>query len=237
MSNYKIIITHPGSISDFSITEENVDVLHFPMLKINFLDNLNYINIKSYDYIIFSSKYSIEAFMRNNKINVRNISALCTGHKVKEKLLNLGFNVAFCSSKSYKKNFINEILKTEIIDGKNILYLSGNLSDNMLQKSLEEICFLTQCEVYKTVLNKEYSSQINYYLTKAKTICVFTSPSAFDAFVDLYDVSNTKIAAIGKTTSNYIMKKNHQVDIISKEQTYSSLSLEINKFLIEQTIN
>jgi uroporphyrinogen-III synthase len=53
---------------------------------------------------------------------------------------------------------------------------------------------------------------------------VFTSPSGFESFKNLYDPTNIKLISIGNSTSSYIKKCGFLPIITSKMQSYEGIS-------------
>ena len=232
---FKIILTHPGDISDFSSISNVHDVFHFPTIKIK-RNVIEISDIDSYDFLLFSSKYGATIFTQLKAINFSNINALCVGYKAKDILMNNGVNISFCSN-SYKENIIKDIKLLKLIRGKKILYLTGNLSDSSIEESLQNTCEIKRLDIYETLEITNKYDQFEDLLVSNKCVVVFTSPSAFKYFYKKYTTKNIIIATIGKTTSSYIKKLNFNVDIISSKTSYDSLSNDINNYLEKQNIN
>ena len=64
-------------------------------------------------------------------------------------------------------------------------------------------------------------------LNNRNTITIFTSPSSFQAFNNLYNSEKTILVSIGKTTSKSIESLGFLPKIISDEQTYFGVSKAI----------
>ena len=232
---FKIILTHPGDISDFSSISNVHEIFHFPTIKIK-RNVIEISDIDSYDFLLFSSKYGATIFTQLKAINFSNINALCVGYKAKDILMNNGVNISFCSN-SYKENIIKDIKLLKLISGKKILYLTGNLSDSSIEESLQNICEIKRLDIYETLEITNKYDQFEDLLVSNKCVVVFTSPSAFKYFYKKYTTENIIIATIGKTTSSYIKKLNFNVDIISSKTSYDSLSNDINNYLEKQNIS
>tara|TARA_B100000900_G_scaffold139902_1_gene118581 strand:- start:31111 stop:31863 length:753 start_codon:yes stop_codon:yes gene_type:complete len=233
-NKFKIILTHPGDISDFSSISNDLEVFHFPTIKIKSHVN-EMLNIDHYDFLLFSSKYAASVFLQSKGVNFSNINALCVGVKAKDILKKNGVNISFYSN-SYKEKFIEEIKSFKLINGKKTLYISGNLSDSSIEESLQTICEINRLDIYETLEIYNKYNQFEDLLVSNKCIVVFTSPSAFKYFYKKYKTENIIIATIGKTTSNYIKKLNFKVDITSSKQSYDSLSNEINNYVKKQNL-
>ena len=72
-------------------------------------------------------------------------------------------------------------------------------------------------------MNKNLESLLN----KEETYTVFTSPSGFLSFANLYDVNKTSIISIGETTSSYIIEKGYSPLFTSKMQSFEGISESI----------
>ena len=234
-NKFKIILTHPGDISDFSSISNDYEVFHFPTIKIKRHVN-EMINFDYYDFLLFSSKYGASVFLQSKDVDFSKTNALCVGIKVKDILMNNGVNIAYCSN-SYKEEFIKEIKSNKLINGKKILYIAGNLSDSSIEESLQKICEINRLDIYETLEICNKYDQFEDLLVSNKCVVVFTSPSAFKYFYKKYTTENIIIATIGKTTSKYIEKLNFKVDITSSKQSYDLLSNEINNYLEKQNLN
>ncbi len=84
------------------------------------------------------------------------------------------------------------------------MLVQGNLAKNNLFENLKMICYLTKFVPYKTETIKQLNKNLEILLNKEKTYTVFTSPSGFLSFENLYDVNKTSIISIGETTSSFI---------------------------------
>ena len=82
-------------------------------------------------------------------------------------------------------------------------------------------------KIIKDYFNKSlFDWKVNLIDTK-NSLSVFTSPSAFHAFSDLYEADKTTLVSIGTTTSDYMNSKGFISEIISDEQTYDGVSKAI----------
>ena len=64
---------------------------------------------------------------------------------------------------------------------------------------------------------------------------IFTSPSCFDAFNNLYETRKTKLISIGKTTTSYIESKGFETTTTARMQTYEGISQAIIDFFKKNT--
>jgi len=228
-----IILTHFGSISDFSVLNKKTNIYHFPMLNIE-SNKLNPIILSDYEYFIFTSKNGVDSFVKLHKNSFKAIKTICFGKKLYEKMKYLGFNISYYCENPYKQNLVEELISSNIIKNKKVIYITGNLSDNFIEMKLKNHCHISRKNIYTTTAVKTKNNDLEKILNKKKNcILIFTSPSAFDSFIKKYQIRNQKIGVIGKTTKKHINNKNYNVDFIPKSPSYNDLCEEINKYINE----
>ena len=187
-----------------------------------------------YEYFIFTSKNSIDSFMNSFNHNFKSLKTICLGKKIHEKMKKIGFNISYFCKIPYKQNLIDELIKSNLIKNKRVIYLAGNLSDNLIEKKLKNHCHIFRKNIYKTTHVSKIDNNLKDILKENNNcILVFTSPSAFDSFINKYQIKNQKIGVIGKTTMQHINNNNYNVDFISKNPSYHDLCLEINQYANE----
>ena len=111
-----------------------------------------------------------------------------------------------------------------MVNGKKVLLVLGNLADNTIEEGLKSICEVNRLDIYTTSLITSKKEVITNLIDTKNSLSVFTSPSAFHAFSDLYEADKTTLVSIGTTTSDYINSKGFISEIISDEQTYEGIS-------------
>jgi len=225
-----IILTHSGSISDFSMINEKFNVYHFPMIEIEPID-LKKMKLKDYDYFIFTSKNGVDSFISSFEKKYKTIKAICAGKNLYERMKKLGFEISYNCKYPYKEKLIDELIKSNKIKNKEVLYLTGNLSDNFIEKKLKNHCKVSRKNIYKTTHVSVVNHELKKILSKNICILIFTSPSSFDSFTKKYKIKNQKIGAIGKTTMDHIQNNNFKVDFTPKLPSFNDLSKEINKYI------
>ena len=228
LSNKHIILTNYGSTDSFNIlTEFGAKLYHFPMIKITKQFNEKPFNLSDFDYYIFTSKNGVNSFFNLHFVKGKIVKTICLGEKTKDALLEHGIEPVFLSNKSYDDNLINELLANQIIANKKILLVLGNLADNRIEERLSSICNVKRINVYNTNLEIKKNEYITDLLNNRNTITIFTSPSSFQAFNNLYNSEKTILVSIGKTTSKSIESLGFLPKIISDEQTYFGVSKAI----------
>jgi uroporphyrinogen-III synthase len=184
-------------------------------------------NLSEFDYYIFTSKNGVNSFFNLYFVKGKFVKAICLGEKTKDALLENGIEPVFLSNKSYDDNLINELLENQIITKKKILLVLGNLSDDKIEERLSSICNVKRINVYNTNLETKKNEDLTDLLDNRNTISIFTSPSSFQAFNNLYNAEKTVLVSIGTTTSKSIKSLGFFPKIISDKQTYFGVSKSI----------
>ena len=228
LSKKNIILTHSGSTDSFQILEKfGATLHHFPMINIAENSYNKPFNLSDFDYYVFTSKNGVNCFFNLNFVKGKIVKAICLGEKTKGALLENGIEPVFVSNKSYADNLISELLENQIVTNKKILLVLGNLADDRIEEQLSSICNVKRIDVYNTNLETKKEEDITYLLDNRNTISIFTSPSSFQAFNNLYDPDKTILVSIGTTTSKAIKSLGFLPKIISDEQTYDGVSKAI----------
>ena len=228
LSDKHIILTNYGGTDSFNIlTEFGAELYHFPMIDITKNFNEKPFNLSDFDYYIFTSKNGVNSFFNLYFIKGKIVKAICLGEKTKDALLENGIEPVFLSNKSYTDNFINELLENQTIKNKKIVLVLGNLVDDRIEERLSSICNVKRINVYNTNLETKKNEDIIDLLDNRNTISIFTSPSSFQAFNNLYNPEKTILVSIGTTTSKFIESLGFLPNIISDDQTYLGVSKAI----------
>ena len=111
------------------------------------------------------------------------------------------------------------------------------MADNRIEEALRSICNVVRLNVYFTTLETTKEEGITNFLETKNTITIFTSPSSFQAFTNLYDAEKTNLVSIGTTTSKTIKSSGYVPEITSDEQTYEGISKAIINYYETKNIN
>jgi len=228
LSDKHIVLTHFGNADSFQILKEYGAVLHhFPMIDI--VPNLDVkpFHISDFDYYVFTSKNGVNSFFNLDFVKGETVKAICLGDKTKRALAENGVEPIFVSTESYADSLIAELVENQMVNDKKVLLVLGNLADNRIEKGLISICEVNRLDVYSTTLKTSKKKIITALIDTEKTLSVFTSPSAFQAFSALYNANKTTLLSIGITTAQYIESKDFTPEIIADEQTYEGISKAI----------
>ena len=227
LRNIPIVTTNELYSEGFSILSQNgAKVYHFPMINTSII-NIN-VDTKSYTCLIFTSKNGVKYFLKNNK-KIEDKKIITIGNKTAQELKKYGFKADYICSRNYSNEMSNELKKNNVLLDQKSLLVQGNLSDNSLYDELKKFSSIEKLIVYKTNHNKTKDPKLDDLLNEEPYI-IFTSPSCFDAFNNLYETRKSKLISIGKTTTSYIESKGFETTTTAKMQTYEGISQAIIDF-------
>ncbi len=185
----------------------NKEIMHSKIIKTSFFDaDIDY---NFYDYVVVTSKTSIDFLVKNNikYVKLLAISSPTAGHAIKN-----GFEVKMISD-GYGEHFAKDI--DQKFKNKKLLFLRPKkVATNI--KSLIKNSKLDEVLVYETICNEDEDLKN----IDEKDILIFTSPSCVECFFKTYTIKTSqKIIAIGKTTKqafdqkyNILLPKKPSVD-------------------------
>ena len=227
LRNIPIVTTNELYSEGFSILSQNgAKVYHFPMISTSII-NIN-LDTKSYTCLIFTSKNGVKYFLKKNK-KIEDKKIITIGNKTAQELKKYGFKADYICSRNYSNEMSNELKKNNVLLDQKSLLVQGNLSDNSLYDELKKFSSIEKLIVYKTNHNKTKDPKLDDLLNDEPYI-IFTSPSCFDAFNNLYETRKSKLISIGKTTTSYIESKGFETTTTAKMQTYEGISQAIIDF-------
>ena len=228
LRNIPIVTTNEFYSEGFSrLTENGAKVYHFPMIRTSSI-NIN-VDTESFTCLIFTSKNGVKYFLKNNE-KVASKKIITIGNKTAEELKKYGFKADYICSRNYSNEMSNELKKNNVLLNQNSLLVQGNLSDNSLFNELKKFAKIEKLIVYKTNYNTKKDSKLDDLLNEEPYV-IFTSPSCFEAFNNLYETRKTRLISIGKTTTSYIERKGFKTTTTAKMQTYEGISESIIDFI------
>lgn len=222
-----ILLTNEGQISGFrKLQELGFIVHHFPMIKTHPVQDSTPFNTNNFEYYIFTSKNSVRHFFSlpfvNPNLFVKPV--ICIGIKTEEQLNKFNIISEYTAKRSYSENLGLELKNIGIVNSKKVMLVQGNLSKNILPDYLKKFCDLTRFVAYETSLIDSINKDLMSILNIKDLHAVFTSPSGFESFKNLYDPKDIKLISIGNSTSSYIKKCGFLPIITSKMQSYEGIS-------------
>ncbi len=226
--SYNVILTNDGEIDGFSLlNEKGIKTFHYPMIKILASNTDVFFSLDDYDFFIFTSKNGVNYFFDKQNIKSQDkssIKVICIGSKTALEIQKYKIDPVFVAKRSYSNILFNELKDLKILDSKKVMLVQGNLAKNNLFENLKMICYLTKFVPYKTETIKQLNKNLEILLNKEKTYTVFTSPSGFLSFENLYDVNKTSIISIGETTSSFIKERGYEPLVTSQMQSYEGIA-------------
>lgn len=224
------------------------DILFLPTIEIvdmedyiEFDEHLN--NLSSFDYIIFTSLNSVKFFFKRVKslkieIDFTDIKIISTGKKTGNCFSEFS-NKEYMVPEEYSANGILNLLSLANIEDKNFLIPSSRIARSELAEGLlEKNAVVKKVPIYDVVIPEKntFLERWNNFKNNIDCFC-FTSPSSFKNFYkilelqDLIDYFEGKtLAAIGKTTAEFIEDYGLKVDIVPETFTLDGLAKEIKKY-------
>lgn len=216
------------------------DVIEFPTIKISPpSDNFQSLdaaikNLRSFDWIIFTSANGVEKFferLKFFKLDARifsNAKVAAIGTATAEKLSDFGI-IADLIPKEFRAESLIDSLKDKV-DGKKILIARAEVAREILPRELEKFgADVTVAAAYKT---EPAENSIAVESCEIDLI-TFTSSSTVENFVAAVGekfLSRVKTAAIGPITAETLKKFGVDADIVAKEFTINGLVDAIKNF-------
>lgn len=196
--------------------------------------------IQQYDWIIFTSKVTIETFFsyrHNDPTRFPKIAVI--GEKTAQYIKKEGFNAAFIPTKYVAETFVEEF-SSEVEPGMKILIPKGNLARDFISTQLK-VCGaeVDEVVVYETYFPQESKEKLRQMLSEnTLDIIPFTSPSTVDHFFEVvkeYELSsniqNCIFACIGPVAQKRAERFGLKVDIVPKVYTVENMLRMIVQFL------
>ena len=235
----RILVTRArAQASEFAeLLEANgAEVLQFPTIKIQPIENVDIPAPNKYDWVIFTSVNAVEIFyehLRKKGWDVRAFgrSKICAvGPKTVEALNTIGILPDFVPTHSRGSTIAAEI---EAVNGKKILLPRAKIATADLPNGLcERGAHIDDVPLYHTVkVASENRNEIEADLLNGSIDFVtFTSSSTVTNFLEMFPahaptvlLANVKVAVIGPTTQKTAMEYGIQIDVTAKEASVESL--------------
>ncbi|WP_297887189.1 uroporphyrinogen-III synthase [Sulfurihydrogenibium sp.] len=212
--------------------KEGFNPISFPTIKFESIQ-LNNFNEKDYDYLIFTSKNAVDFFLSQISID-KSKPLLAVGSKTATYLKEKGFlnvEIPEIFSGEGLKEFLNKNL--DRFKGKTFALIRALEGSDVLLKESGNDFIVKLVPVYKTVFNvpdnvKDIESM---FLNKQIYAVVFSSPSTFKGFVNIFSVEKSKdflkdtiVCVIGSTTAKALQKEGFKVDIVPDIFTFEEIT-------------
>jgi hydroxymethylbilane synthase len=221
------------------------DLLSLPMIdivpaKIGKYEVELFEHIEQFDWIFFSSKNGVVNFFRHlldikGKTELPSLIKIAViGNKTALELEYYGYSPDFLSHGNTSEEFLDNFINICNPKRLRILLALGNLADDTLLNRLSEENDVKRVDVYQTVKPKSVDDSIIEIIRNDKyDLIVFTSPSTFQNFSSFYGkkkLGSLKMASIGTTTTNAIIKAGFSPLITAKKSNADGLCHAITEF-------
>ncbi len=197
--------------------------------------------LKSYDWIIFTSANGVSFFWQRLKESgrslrlPRSLKVCAIGPATADQLKSKGASVSYVP-KEFIAESILDGFKRQRMEGKRILLARAKKARDVLPKGLKKMgAGVDVVEVYRTVRPKEGSKRMKNLLTDKKIdVITFTSSSTVNHFADLLKKEDLKhlvkgvaIACIGPVTARTARERGLRVRIQPRQYTIPALARAI----------
>jgi uroporphyrinogen-III synthase len=221
-----ILVIREDDIFSRSLRAAGVDVTNLSLIRTEPVDNQSALResiekIDDYDGLFFTSPSAAEIFTSEFKnAGPYRGKVYAMGSRSKEVLERSGSSVEFDPSISTAEELVG--FYGDELYGKRFLFVRGDRSMQTVPNLLKNRSQMDEVVVYRTVSLRPSETEINTIRTqldggKFEWICFF-SPSAIDAFFDLFgDGAATKVAVIGQTTAARASEKGLKVAFVSPQ--------------------
>jgi uroporphyrinogen III methyltransferase/synthase len=276
MLSNKILITSPKRISKKNSSErpaptagfeklkkQGFELIEFPTIKIIQSKNCKALDIaiqkiNVYNYLLFTSKNSVNFFMqrfaaagKTNK-DLKGIKVCAIGRKTAEEIKKWKIKVGFISDEFNAEGLIKKIIKkakesrsqgvkgqrNKRFKGLRFLLPRAEKTREILPDKIKKLgAMIDMPVIYKIAKPEVDSKKIREILNQKISVAAFTSASAFDNFTEMIGkkagefFKNTVIAVIGPVTARVVRKTGFRVSIMPRTATIESMANEMIRWL------
>ena len=238
----RILVTRArAQASDFAdLLEANgAEVIQFPTIKIQPIEDVDIPFPNDYDWVIFTSVNAVEIFYERLQEKGKDARALggnsicAVGPKTVEALNRIGIHPDFVPSHSSGSVIASEMRD---IDGKKILLPRATIATADLPNGLREKgAQVDDVPLYDTLKvanggDKRRDEVEADLLNGSIDFVTFTSSSTVTNFLEMFPahaptvlLANVKVAVIGPTTQKTALARDVRVDVVAKEASIESL--------------
>lgn len=200
--------------------------------------------IKSFDYILFTSVNAVERFFKRAKEkdikteNIADLKAISVGPKTEKAMLKFSLRSTF-TAKTYVAEGVLEALKKEDLKNKKILFPRALKAREYIIEELEKMgAKVSMCPVYETINPNLGLDKLKKVLKDEKIdIITFTSASTVENFASSIDGYELKeilkdkvIAAIGPVTRDKAKELGIEVNVMPDVYTLDGMIEALKKY-------
>lgn len=238
-----LVVKEFNAFSELLI-QNNYSVINCPTIKTVELEDLTELdkklaNLDRYDGVFITSVKSASVFLekiRQKKTNYQG-KIFILGRRSFELLSHEKLNIYYDDMANTAQEMLELIPKYEL-KNKRFLFLRGNYSLRVIPHYLEKIAKVDEVSVYRTMkfpADKAKIDSIKQKLDSKEIACTcFFSPSGAKHFIEMFGekaLSNTKIATIGTTTSDWLKNNNLEVNFVPSRTMGNYFAKELIEYL------
>jgi len=226
------------------LAENGFTAINCPTMETVPLENLSEFEakldvLKNYDGVFLTSGRAADIFrrkMREKKLNFQGKIYL-HGKRSFDLLKGENLNLVFFEEANTAWEMLEQIA-LEDLKNKRFLFVRGEKSLRVVPEFLQEFATVDEAVVYRTkkvTVEIDKIKSIREKIENSEIVCAcFFSPTGAEYFLEQFEseiLNQTKIAAIGKTTADFLQKQNLKVDFIARKATAEDFAVELVEYL------
>lgn len=196
----------------------------------------------NFSLLVFTSKKGVKGFFENlynlqgNYNLPEKLKLAVVGHTTGKELEKHGYVPEFVNPGTDAGDLANYLLENIHKTGNKILLALSDKAPDYLEKTLAQKAFVKRINVYETILLKNVDEDIAGLIKdKRVDMCIFTSPSGFFAFLEVFgNAGHLKLAAIGSTTAKAIRDCGYDVTVTAPYPSGQSMAKAIEDYFSEK---
>lgn len=226
------------------LAENDFEIINLPLIQTVPIENLSDFDAKiekleNCDGVFLTSAPATEIFRR--RLREKNIAfggkVYVFGKRSFDILQSENFDLIFFETASTAREMLERIARQDLTN-KNFLFVCGEKSLRVVPEFLAKIAAIDEAIVYRTGKLAVESDTINEVRKKLKngeiTCACFFSPSGTASFAEQFGIEilhQTEIAAIGKTTAEFLERQNLKVNFVSPRATAEDFAGNLIEYL------
>ena len=238
-----LVVRQPDEFSRL-LAERGLEIINCPTIETVPVEDLSDLDSKiaeiaNYDGIFITSSAAAEIFLRKwrESRGGRCARIYVLGRRSHELLRHEGFDISFNENANTAREMIGAI-PAEDLEGRRFLFIRGERSMGTIPELLGKTASVDETTVYQTrdiIVGPGLREEIRIRADRGDLICAcFFSPSGVESFLNQFGsgvLRQTKVAAIGKTTANYLSQQHVCADYTAKKATTEGFAAELLKFI------
>ena len=242
-----ILVIREFDVFSRILAENNYEIINLPLIETKISKDLSdfetkLAQIENYDGIFLTSSNAARIFAA--KLREKNISfggkVYVLGKRGSEILKTEHLNLVYDESANTARAMLENIASEDLRE-KRFLFVRGATSLRIVPEFLANIGEVDETIVYETLNIKIEAARMQNlrerFERKEIAGACFFSPSAAESFIEQFGANilhQTIIAAIGKTTAEYVEQRNLKVVLVSSKATAEDFAVELIEYLKEE---